>query len=64
MRTPRLVLPVLAAALLAACSDQVPTTDGPAAAAPLLGASASRAIDGRYIVVLRDGADPRSVAAV
>jgi subtilisin family serine protease len=51
-----------AAAALAACADQPAV--GPAVdAAPLLAAQAG-GIDGQYIVVLRPGADPRSVAAV
>jgi subtilisin family serine protease len=51
-----------AAAALAACADQ--PAAGPAVdAAPLLAAQAG-GIDGQYIVVLRPGADPRSVAAV
>jgi subtilisin family serine protease len=54
-----------AAALLAACSDTgtdpvATTVDG---AAPVLSAAANR-IDGQYIVVVKEGADPRSVAAV
>jgi subtilisin family serine protease len=53
-----------AAALLAlaACADQSPTA-GAAAAAPLLAAGAG-AIEGQYVVVLEEGANPRSVAAV
>jgi subtilisin family serine protease len=53
-----------AAALLAlaACADQTPTAGRAADAAPLL--AAGNAIEGRYVVVLREGADPRSVAAV
>jgi aqualysin 1 len=58
-------LAVAALALAAACSDGAPThsaappEDG---AAPLL--RSPRAVPGEYIVVLNDGADPRSVAAV
>jgi subtilisin family serine protease len=49
----------------AACSDQQPTAvRAPGSAAPLLSAASGRGIDGSYIVVLKDGADPRSVAAV
>jgi aqualysin 1 len=49
----------------AACSDQQPTAvRSPQAAAPLRSASAGRGIDGAYIVVLNEGASPRSVAAV
>jgi subtilisin family serine protease len=64
----RRVTPLALAALAlaaAACSDQQPTavrTSG--AAAPLHAAAAGRAIDGAYIVVLNEGANPRSVAAV
>jgi hypothetical protein len=58
-------MPLAAAGLLAlgACADPSPVASGVDAAAPLH-AAASRAIDGQYIVVLNDGADPRSVAAV
>ena len=54
------------AALAAACSDRQPATlAAPGAdAAPLLSAAPGRALDGEYIVVLNDGADPRSVAAI
>ncbi|HLM66099.1 MAG TPA: S8 family peptidase [Longimicrobium sp.] len=56
-------LPAAAALLaLAACADQTPTALRATDAAPLL--SAGNAIPGRYVVVLREGADPRSVAAV
>src|ERR1700741_2941405 len=61
MRSPRfLAVAMLAAA--AACSDQetpVATTPG---AAPVL--SVADAVDGSYIVVLKEGANPRSAAAV
>ena len=63
MRSSRL-LAVVALAAAAACSDEeapiVATTPG---SAPVL-TVAEDAIDGAYIVVLNDGADPRSVAAV
>jgi subtilisin family serine protease len=54
-----------AAALLAlaACADQAPTAARAPEAAPLLAAQAG-GIDGQYIVVLNEGANPRSVAAV
>ena len=53
-----------AAAALAACADQDPTAlTHPDGGAPLVQAAPGRGIDGSYIVVLRDGADPRSVAA-
>ncbi|HEV2146831.1 MAG TPA: S8 family serine peptidase [Longimicrobiaceae bacterium] len=63
MRTIRvLTLAVLAA--LAACSDQETPVAPPApAAAPVL-AAANGGIEGSYIVVLKEGTDPRSVAAV
>jgi subtilisin family serine protease len=50
-------------AALAACSDQPesPVASSPVAVRP---AAASRAIEGSYVVVLKEGADPRSVAAV
>jgi subtilisin family serine protease len=48
---------------LAACSDQSPVGARATVAAPLLSAGAN-AIDGQYIVVLNEGANPRSVAAV
>jgi subtilisin family serine protease len=52
-----------AALALAACSDQSPVAGRATAAAPLLSAGAN-AIEGQYIVVLKDGANARSVAAV
>jgi subtilisin family serine protease len=56
---------VLAAAALAACTDQDPAAlTQPDGAAPLVQAAPGRGIEGSYIVVLREGADPRSVAAV
>ena len=55
---------LLAAAALAACSDQSPTTAAAPESAPLLSAAAGRGIADSYIVVLQEGADPRSVAAV
>lgn len=48
-------------AALAACSDRSPVA--PADAAPR-SAALTAAASGRYVVVLEDGADPRSVAAV
>ena len=61
-RTP---LALGAVALLAACSDTgtAPATAEMDGVAPVLSASANR-IDGSYLVVLKDGANPRSVAAV
>jgi subtilisin family serine protease len=55
-------LAVAALGLAAACSDAVPTQSTAPAGAPLL--SSSNGIAGQYIVVLNQGADPRSVAAV
>jgi subtilisin family serine protease len=60
-------LALTALALTAACSDgaqaplATPNSDG---TAPLLSAAPGKAIPGEYIVVLNDGTDPRSVAAV
>jgi subtilisin family serine protease len=53
-----------AAALLAlaACADQSPTAGRAPEAAPLL--AGGSAVEGQYIVVLNEGANPRSVAAV
>ena len=49
---------------LAACSDQSPVSSARAPeAAPLMVASAN-GIDGSYVVVLKEGANPRSVAAI
>ncbi|HYW12188.1 MAG TPA: S8 family peptidase [Longimicrobium sp.] len=48
---------------LAACSDESPVAGRVAAAAPLLSAGAN-AVEGEYIVVLKPGANSRSVAAV
>ncbi|WP_420130003.1 S8 family peptidase [Longimicrobium sp.] len=48
---------------LAACSDETPVAGRATAAAPLMSAAAN-GIDGEYIVVLKEGANPRSVAAV
>jgi subtilisin family serine protease len=48
---------------LAACSDESPVAGRATAAAPLMSAAAN-GIDGEYIVVLKEGANPRSVAAI
>jgi len=55
-----------ALALAAACSDgtQAPLAAPAAGTAPLLSAAPGKGIPGEYIVVLNDGVDPRSVAAV
>jgi subtilisin family serine protease len=56
------LLPFLA---LAACSDGSDVvTSARAPEAPVFSAAAGQGIDGSYMVVLDDGADPRSVAAV
>jgi subtilisin family serine protease len=56
-------LAVAALGLAAACSDAGTPTAAPSnGGAPLL--SSSQGIDGQYIVVLNEGANPRSVAAV
>jgi subtilisin family serine protease len=65
MRPIRFALSALAVLALAACADQPsPMAGAPADAAPLLGAAPGRGIDGEYVVVLNEGADPRAVAAV
>jgi aqualysin 1 len=52
-------------AFAAACSDGGPTQSAARAeSAPLLSAANGKGIEGHYIVVLNDGANPRSVAAV
>ncbi|HEX6369196.1 MAG TPA: S8 family peptidase, partial [Longimicrobium sp.] len=59
-------LALTALALTAACSDgaQAPLATPAGGGAPLLSAAPGKAIAGEYIVVLNDGTDPRSVAAV
>ena len=52
-----------AAMTLAACSDESPVSARRPDVAPVL-AAGERGIEGQYIVVVREGADPRSVAAV
>jgi aqualysin 1 len=55
------------AALAAACADQQDPTAIQAPqgrVAPVLAVAPERAIDGEYIVALKEGANPRSVAAV
>jgi subtilisin family serine protease len=64
MRSLHLATVLAAASALAACADQTPLATRIDAAAPLLSAQGGRGIDGEYIVVLEEGADPRSVAAV
>jgi subtilisin family serine protease len=63
MKFSKTVVAVGATLAMAACSDQSPVAGRAPEAAPLLSASAN-GIDGSYIVVLNEGADPRSVAAV
>ncbi len=59
-------LALLGSALaLAACSDaQDPTSARPTPGETVRAAAPGRAIPGSYVVVLKEGADPRSVAAV
>jgi subtilisin family serine protease len=59
-------LALTALALTAACSDggQAPLAAPGGGTAPVLSAANGRGLDGQYIVVLNDGANPRSVAAV
>jgi subtilisin family serine protease len=65
IRSTRPALYVLSLLALAACADaSSPVAGATADAAPLLNAATGRGIPGEYIVVLREGADPRSVAAV
>jgi len=61
---PRTLLAIGSLAALAACSDGSVTGARAPEAAPLRAAAAGAAIEGSYIVVLEEGADPRSVAAV
>ena len=63
MKLSKTVLAVGATLAMAACSDQSPVSGRAPEAAPLLSAGAG-AIEGSYVVVLNEGADPRSVAAV
>jgi subtilisin family serine protease len=63
MRIHRTSLLLASAVTLAACSDEGPTTMR-APGAPVHAAAPGRGIGGSYIVVLKEGADPRSVAAV
>jgi subtilisin family serine protease len=63
MKAIRSTLPAAALLALAACADQSPTAGPAADAAPLLAAQSGRGIDGQYIVVVEEGADPRRVAA-
>jgi subtilisin family serine protease len=60
----RSTLSAAALLALAACADAAPVAGPAAGAAPLQSAQSGRGIDGQYIVVLNEGADPRSVAAI
>lgn len=61
---PRILAAAALAASLAACADAPSrVADVSAGAAPLHSAASGKGVDGAYVVVLRDGADPRSVAA-
>jgi subtilisin family serine protease len=66
MRTVRPLLFVCVAAFLAACSNDNPAGTAPELAIPTakLHRASGNAIAGSYIVAVREGADPRSVAAV
>ena len=63
MKRSLVLLPVLA---LAACSDTADTVTGSRMTpdAPVLAAASGSAIPGSYMVILKEGGNPRSVAAV
>ena len=63
-RATPIALAALAFAAAACSTDQPTAVRTPAGAPALLRAAGSGAIPNEYIVVLKDGADPRSVAAV
>ena len=63
MKLSKTAVAVGATLALAACSDQSPVAGRAPEAAPLLSASAG-AIEGSYVVVVKEGANPRSVAAI
>ncbi|HYJ80219.1 MAG TPA: S8 family peptidase [Longimicrobiaceae bacterium] len=63
MRTTRTLLALGALAALAACSDDPTTSARAPGAAPVFRAD-GEAIEGSYVVVLKEGANPRTVAAV
>ena len=63
MKTSTTALSAAALLALAACADGAPLAPRAADGAPLMAAQAGRGVDGSYIVVLKEGADPRSVAA-
>jgi subtilisin family serine protease len=62
MRPHRTPLLLLAALSLAACGEGSPTATRSPAGAPVLAARGA-AVEGSYLVVLNEGADPRPVAA-
>jgi subtilisin family serine protease len=65
MRHIRTLLLAGSAAALAGCAEDTAAPAAVDTAAPVLSAAdASRAIEGQYIVVLEEGSNPRSVAAV
>jgi len=65
MRSIRILVLAGSAATLAACAGESATPVAADRVAPVLSAAdASRALEGQYIVVLEEGANPRSVAAV
>ncbi|MEW5926586.1 MAG: S8 family peptidase [Gemmatimonadota bacterium] len=66
MRSIRTLVLAGTAVSLAACAEQgaSPVASAGRAAPVLSAADASRAVEGQYIVVLEEGANPRSVAAV
>ena len=65
MRSIRILVLAGSAAALAGCAGESATPVAADRAAPVLSAAdASRALEGQYIVVLEEGANPRSVAAV
>ncbi|HSU14957.1 S8 family peptidase [Longimicrobium sp.] len=63
MKALRNVMLAGSALALAACADQSPTATSTRAAAPVV-AARGVAVEGSYVVVVKEGADPRSVAAV
>jgi len=64
MKAARILMFAGTALALAACADQNPTALQQQRAPARVLAARSGGIDGAYIVVVKDGADPRSVAAV
>jgi len=66
MRPFRIILLAGAVVAVAGCSDSTPVASSPVRPepAPLLSAAPGKAVKGSYLVVLREGADPRAAAAV